>query len=381
MRRALLLPSALATAATLAAPAPARADGTPPAPPQSGREQANNQATWWVDTRPWACTRWARPLAEEIQLACDAGAGCTIAPDGRSATRRATLVCGSDEHWALEARDRNGRVLWTLSLDGSHEDRLRQAGVWVARSDMPDLPPLSAESSPTPPGLPPELGELPDSPTEPPPPVAPPVPPPPAASDKPAASGSPVQPGWFAFSASAYVGEMRVFELPSTATVVGDASAPGSVGGNAAMGGLHAAAIAHSTHIYGGLSVGYEHSLTNFDGSSASLWRPGAVLGWGAPYGDGWFGVSASAGIAFLSASQQVSVPAGESLVVSPTTKPGPNQYSEMPVFAELALHAKLPLVFGQQPFLSVSAASIAHNAEFSPGLLLGLDLGVVWND
>jgi hypothetical protein len=121
---------------------------------------------------------------------------------------------------------------------------------------------------------------------------------------------------------------------------------------------------------------------------SASLWRPGAVLGWGAPYGDGWLGVSAGAGIAFLSASQDSTVAwasgTGTPGIVVPTpppTKSEPSQHTVMPVFLELAVHAKLPLVFGQQPFLSASAAEVATNAAFAPATFLGLDLGVVWND
>ena len=393
MRRALLLPAAFATAGLLGAPTPAHADGAPQAPPQSGRTQADKATAWWVETRPWTCARWVRPLAEEIQLACDAGAGCGIAPDERSASRCATLVCSSDDHWTLEARDRSGRILWTLALDGSHEDRLRQAGVWVARSDMPDLPPWPADPPPPPARLPPELAELPDASSEvaPPPPAAPPVPaappaPPPPSERPSAAPGLPPEKGWFAFSASAYLGELRMFELPQTTSlVVGDVAPPGSVGGTGAMGGLHGAAIAHSTHIYGGLSVVYEHSLTNFNGSSASLWRPGAVLGWGAPYGEGWLGVSASAGIVFLSASQEASTTASATPTAAgdptPIAKSGPAQYSDRTGFAELALHLKPPTVLGQQPFVSVSAGSVARSADLSPGILFGLDLGVVWND
>jgi hypothetical protein len=362
MRHALRFPTAVATAALLAVPAPAHAGDTPTA--------------WWVNTRPWTCARWSAPLAQEIQLACDAGAGCSIASDEHSASRCATLVCSSDDHWTLEASDRSGRILWRLALQGSHQDRLRQAGVWVARSDAPDdVSPLPADPPPPRASTPPEL---PVSPAEPAAPSAP-APSPPA-SDKPAAppsaSGEPSQAGWLAFSASAQVGQLRMFTIPASWSL------PVTTGGSAAMGGLHGAAIAHSTHGYGGLSVAYEHSLTDFGGMSASLWRPGAVLGWGAPYGDGWWGVSVGAGVAFVSASQS-SHPSWASSDPSIGSSPtgGPTHQTVTPVFTELALHAKPPRVFGQQPFVSVSGADVMYTGAFSPGVLLALDLGVVWND
>jgi hypothetical protein len=159
------------------------------------------------------------------------------------------------------------------------------------------------------------------------------------------------------------------------------------------MGGVRATAIAHSRVLYGGLSVVYESSLNNYAGDSVSLWRPGAVVGWGAPYGEGWFGVSAMGGLLLSSMSETV-YEAGATAACAPNTcnspggntsvKPGSTttqeSYSAREYFAELALHAKLPIVFGQQPFVSLSGA-LATTAAHAPSALLGLDLGVVWND
>jgi hypothetical protein len=191
----------------------------------------------------------------------------------------------------------------------------------------------------------------------------------------------PTQPGWFAFSASGYFGELRLYDVPQ----VDNQTPTGS--GIAIMGGLHASAIAHARNVYGGLSVVYEGSLTHFEGANVSLWRPGVVLGWGAPYGDGWLGASATGGLVYSYTSQtanevsgSVSPTSGGSGTVSPPQTVR-QDWNTMQYFGELALHAKLPQVFGQQPFASVSAAWVAKSSLFAPKSMVGLELGVVWND
>jgi hypothetical protein len=345
MRRALPVPAFFAAAALLATAAPAHADGTSPATPERSRSQNNQPTAWWVDTRPWTCASWTSALAHQIQLACDAGAPCAIASDERAASRCATLVCGSDDRWTLEAHDRSGRILWSLALQGSPEDRLRQAGVWVARSEMSELPPLPPDSAtaPAPTPAPPETTQ------------------PPAlgatAPDQPAsASVSPradhPSEGWLAFSASGRVGEMRLYDFSAyDTTVIG------------VTGGVQAAAVARFGGAYGGLSMAFDQSLSDLGGTNASVWRPGVVLGWGAPYGEGWAGLSAAGGGAIS------------------RLYGGGYARDEEQFFAEVAAHLKMPRLLGQQPFVSASGAWITGGSMWSSKSLIGLDLGLVWND
>jgi hypothetical protein len=155
----------------------------------------------------------------------------------------------------------------------------------------------------------------------------------------------------------------------------------------AVMGGVRATAIARSRSFYGGLSVVYESSLNNSEGGSFRLWRPGAVLGWGAPYGEGWFGVSGAGGLVFSSTSETIlsegatAGPAGGTTTVTPGSSFARQEYDQTQYFGELAVHAKLPVVFGQQPFASLSGALVTRTAQPGPGALLGLELGVVWHD
>jgi hypothetical protein len=123
----------------------------------AGRAAPPNRITWWVETHPLTCGAQAGPLARQVQLACDATGRCAIASDEPSADRRAVLVCG-DDGWTLEARDAKDQPLWRLALGTTDDDaRLRNAGVWIARSEGEgpiDLPPSTAVAtthSPVPP--------------------------------------------------------------------------------------------------------------------------------------------------------------------------------------------------------------------------------------
>lgn len=98
---------------------------------------------WWLDARPWTCIGELPKLARAVELACDAAGGlCRVAHDEGSAARSAILLCGEDGTGGrLEARTREGGLLWSLELAGSDDDRYRKAGVWVARDDRDERNP------------------------------------------------------------------------------------------------------------------------------------------------------------------------------------------------------------------------------------------------
>jgi len=110
-------------------------------------DAAPPRETWWVDARPEACAAKSATLTSEIRTACEATGQRAIAPSESAATRRATLVCERDEAWSLEARSGDGRFLWALPLDGEVPDRLRQGGVWAARSEV-SAPPAVEPAAP-----------------------------------------------------------------------------------------------------------------------------------------------------------------------------------------------------------------------------------------
>jgi hypothetical protein len=95
-----------------------------------------------IEAQPWSCASFVGPLAQEVQLACDAsGAPCTIAPPQEQADVVLRLVC-QDAGWSLEAIQ-NGQRIWAVALGGEPHERLRQAGLWAARAveDPGSLPP------------------------------------------------------------------------------------------------------------------------------------------------------------------------------------------------------------------------------------------------
>jgi hypothetical protein len=349
MRRRCLRPNAAAVVLALTGAAPSYA--------------ADARTAWWVDTRPWSCASWAAPLARQIQLACDAGGQCAIASDERLAARHATLFCASDERWTLEARDRSGRLLWSLALEGEPDDRLRQAGVWIARSEASDQPvPATAvpEATPSPSPSP-----------------APSPAPTPSDADQAEAPREPdprsdSRDGWLALSAGGYVGQLTLYDVPQ----VDNETPTGS--GTAAMAGLHAVATAHLQRAYAGLSVVYEQSLTNFHTIGVVLWRPGLTLGWGAPYGGGLLGFSVTGGVLYSDTAQSIPVTPGVNNLQPVQYR---QDWNQMQYFGEIAGYVRLPRVAGQQPFVSPSAAWVAKSSLYAPKSMFGIELGVVWND
>jgi hypothetical protein len=211
---------------------------------------------------------------------------------------------------------------------------------------MPELPPLPLDPTPS---ASPELARDLDAPSTP-------APAPDAASDQHAkqsasASAEHRSEGWFAFSGSGRVGEMFY---------TNNASYSGNVWSNTidVTGGLHAVAAAHVAGVYGGMSLSYDQSLSDSTGTTVRSWRPGVVLGWGAPYADGWCGLSATGGGAFYLRSGD-----------------------EQQWFAELAAHARLPDVFGQKPFVSAFGGYLTGGSMWSSKSMFGLELGLVWKD
>jgi hypothetical protein len=132
---------------------------------------------WTIEAEPWPCARFVEALAREVELACDAsGSACHVAAVKDTPTMRAVLVCAADasKPWTVSATTIDGDEIWTLTLEGDLEERLRKGALWIARTPVPEpaAPPPVVRSSP-PPSAPP-AAEAPE------PPPAPEVEPPPA---------------------------------------------------------------------------------------------------------------------------------------------------------------------------------------------------------
>jgi hypothetical protein len=112
-----------------------------PAPPaRAGEPQA---ALWTIEAQPWPCARFVADLARDVELACDASGGaCHVAAAEDPPTLQAVLGCTADtsKPWTLSATTMKGEELWTLTLDGDQEERLRKGALWIARTPAP-LPP------------------------------------------------------------------------------------------------------------------------------------------------------------------------------------------------------------------------------------------------
>jgi len=105
------------------------------------RAQDEERVSWWLEARPWSCSRWVAPLARMLELACDAGGGtCGIAASAGHAGRRAVLRCDDlPGRWTVEAySNASGERLWALDLDGDEHERLRRAAAWIAGHEAPD---------------------------------------------------------------------------------------------------------------------------------------------------------------------------------------------------------------------------------------------------
>lgn len=97
-------------------------------------------AAWYVETVGPSCVEQGGALEREISLACNAvGGTCHVATTAAEAELRAVLDCsGPGDAWTLVTRTIDGTVLASIELVGPRADRLREAGVEVARDAAPE---------------------------------------------------------------------------------------------------------------------------------------------------------------------------------------------------------------------------------------------------
>jgi hypothetical protein len=108
----------------------------------------------WLEARPWTCAGEVPSLATDVELACDAmRASCAVARREEDATERATLYCGDGGTWRLGLGATDGPDSVIVTLDGDRDERLRSAGMWVARVKPHGGPPSPevAIAAPAPP--------------------------------------------------------------------------------------------------------------------------------------------------------------------------------------------------------------------------------------
>lgn len=109
----------------------------------SAREAAASSrsgAQWYVETVGPGCSEQRGALEREIALACSAvGGTCHVTTTAAEAELRVVLDCtGPDDSWTLVTRTIDGTVLASIELVGPRADRLREAGVEVARDAAPE---------------------------------------------------------------------------------------------------------------------------------------------------------------------------------------------------------------------------------------------------
>ena len=130
--RGLLALAALAGATTAARSASAADAGS------AGGARA---VLWTIEAQPWPCSRLVAALAREVELACDASGGaCHVAAAEDPPILRAVLRCSADDStpWSLSAEAMDGEEVWTLSLGGDVEERLRKGALAIARTPAPE---------------------------------------------------------------------------------------------------------------------------------------------------------------------------------------------------------------------------------------------------
>jgi hypothetical protein len=248
--------------------------------------RADGEATtsWWIEARPWTCSDHVAPLARQVELACDAsGRRCRIAEERKEAERIAVIACSADrDAWRLDAEDRAGHTLWSVTLTGDEDARIRKGAMWIARAE-----------SEGPPSTPPEPAVK----VQPPPVPAVPEPPPPspvvvvaAPPEKPAPAEAPAEraatPRWLpALNVSLLAG-----------APLHDRTAQGEP--HTLVGARVAAAVHLSESIFFGATVNGE-TFTE-DKNPDTYAHLGALLAVGAPYTHDWLGVSAEGGTSLL---------------------------------------------------------------------------------
>jgi|GEM_PF-6015555 len=100
---------------------------------------ATGGALWTVDVKGHACASQRAALEREITLACSAvGGTCGLARSASEAELRAVLDCADDTTWTLETSTVEGAPIDRVELVGSVADRVREAGVQIARDAAPE---------------------------------------------------------------------------------------------------------------------------------------------------------------------------------------------------------------------------------------------------
>jgi hypothetical protein len=178
--------------------------------------------------------------------------------------------------------------------------------------------------------------------------------------------------GWLSFSAAAYLGQLTLYDAPQ----IDNGTPSGS--GTAVMAGLHAVGAVHLRRAYLGMSVVYEQSLTNFHGVGVELWRPGVTLGWGAPYGGGLLGVSATGGLLYSDTAQTAYMDSAQSASGGGAFR---QDWNGMQYFGEIAGYVQLPRVLGLRAFVSPSGALVAKSSIYAPKWMFGAEFGMVLDD
>jgi hypothetical protein len=287
---------------------------------------AEARQTWWVDARPEGCSARSVALTGEIRTACEATGQCAIATSESAATRRATLVCKSDDAWSLEARSSDGRFLWALPLEGEVPDRLRQGGVWAARSEVSAPPPPPVEVS-----VPAHTGD-----------------------------GGPQPPPARPESRFGIAGGVHGDAL----SMVGDSVLWAfGVRGNAAI------RLAGATHVGGSLT--WERATDTPFLYPFVMLRAAALVGWGAPWnGDSW-GLSLGAGRAFMDTVA----------MVGPATRLYYVPSDDESFFGEATGHAKLGEAGAFSLFASLNATAHFTHSLHTPNATVALGLGTAWRD
>ena len=317
--------------------------------------------SWWVEGRPWTCSDPVAAVARQAALACDASGGrCRIASKPSEAERLAAITCTpKDDAWKLDAEDRTGHVLWSVSLGGDEETRARKAALWIARaeSDGPQSEELAA-----PPAAP---APAPVSPVP-----APPLP----AVDPPvvATAPSPEPAGERPAPRPAAHPDPRIVMTASLGTAAQHDFA--STRDLQPMGGGRFATAVHiSDGVFAGAAV---DGMTTPGGHGTSTFSHlGGLVALGAPYARSWVGVSAEGGVSLDIAPGSPSTVASVSpdgTVVSSGSSP--SGITAHPYGKGTAV-VQWPREDGIRPYLAVSymASTDAMNRS------LMVDLGLAW--
>jgi hypothetical protein len=321
----------------------------------------------WVETRPWTCSRELPRFARNVELACDAvGGACEIAASAAEATERATLYCDGRDTWRVElAGALRGETL-TVTLPGDREQRLRRAGMWVARLQAAPEPAPVAEPSPE---TPPPETETPA--------VVPDI-------------AEPSAPPVDADAAKQITKTTRHARIESHLGVALSAFTGVTNGAPGVSGFRGEVAIPLSHGFYWGPNVAYaEFSAAdwagpwNWAGQDAGRGvLAGGIVGWGAPYDDFWVGVALGVG---GGATWGTSAAVAFSSVPCPVAGCAPSEAGAVKeggqgtAYGRVAVTLQLPIKsWPVRPTLSLTGTHLTNELG-SSAQMAALELGLAW--